>query len=76
MYSTKMPATNIHTHIFTADHLPPIQFYYMLRALIAEKFSRSLSYIDVIHKRFIWVLLKVFQIILFVIKLIFGAGRL
>ncbi len=59
------PETNIHTHLFTADHVPEIQFYYQIRDIIATLLSIPLSYVDTIHKGRYWWLMNLARIGLF-----------
>lgn len=50
------PTINIHAHLFTADHVPPIQLYYMFRGIIGETVAGGTEYVDIMHKGWRWLM--------------------
>jgi predicted TIM-barrel fold metal-dependent hydrolase len=66
------PRINVHLHLFTADHTPEIQFYYIIRDLVATG-GISLDWLDVLHTRplgrlFLWLLIRVVLLIAFFLR--------
>ncbi len=70
--SMSRPSINVHAHLFTADHSPEVQFYYMLRDVMSAE-GRLAGWIDTIQDYRLWwtgvkTLLSVLRAVLFVCR--------
>ena len=62
------PTINIHAHLFAADHVQPIQLYYMFRGIIGETVAGGTDYVDVMHRGRRWLLVLLMFVVSAVVR--------